>query len=137
MDDGNKNIEPLLVTSQATSKSSRSSTGKSSSSHAGSTPLKDVIDKDRDSGIFTVNKQTAKKQKQNVPDKVAESCGEIFLTSGLGIGPSRESRTRSIWCDGVKNSHSAFCRQPLTHINTNHVRRKLGLVMSCMKLIGK
>lgn len=42
---------PLLVTSQDTSKSSRSSTGSSSSSQAGSTPLRDVMDKDRGSGM--------------------------------------------------------------------------------------
>lgn len=45
-------ILPLLVTSQATSKSSRSSTGSSSSSQAGSSPLRDVMDKERDSGIL-------------------------------------------------------------------------------------
>lgn len=48
-------IRPLLVTSQATSNSSRSSTGSSSSSHAGSTPLRDVIDKERVRGILLLN----------------------------------------------------------------------------------
>lgn len=45
-------ILPLLVTSQATSKSSRSSTGSSSSSQAGSSPLRDVMDRERDRGIL-------------------------------------------------------------------------------------
>lgn len=45
-------IVPLFVTSQATSKSSRSSTGSSSSSQAGSTPLRDVMDRERDRGIL-------------------------------------------------------------------------------------
>lgn len=45
-------VLPLLVTSQATSKSSRSSTGRSSSSQAGSSPLRDVMDSERDSGIL-------------------------------------------------------------------------------------
>lgn len=44
---------PLLVTSQATSKSSSSSTGSGSSSQAGSSPLRDVMDRERDSGIFS------------------------------------------------------------------------------------
>lgn len=44
---------PLLVTSQATSKSSSSSTGSWSSSQAGSSPLRDVMDRERDSGIFS------------------------------------------------------------------------------------
>lgn len=43
---------PLLVTSQATSKSSRSSVGSCSSSQAGSSPLRDVMDRDLDRGIF-------------------------------------------------------------------------------------
>lgn len=43
---------PLLVTSQETSKSSRSSTGSSSSSQAGSTPVRDVMESERDRGIL-------------------------------------------------------------------------------------
>lgn len=43
--------KPLLVTSQATSKSSKSSTGSSSTSHWGS-PLRDVTDRDRPRSIL-------------------------------------------------------------------------------------
>lgn len=43
--------KPLLVTSQETSKSNKSCTGRSSSSHWGS-PLREVMDSDLASGIF-------------------------------------------------------------------------------------